>query len=150
MKKQTSILIHVAVIGFVGGLVCSFFGYVAYFFHLVKVNPSIILDPFVVKSWREGIFGNVLSMFIISVLSICVAFLYYALLRKKMSFFVGIIFGACLWGIVFYGVSHVIPAMDALKETDRNGIVTSICLYVLYGVFIGYSISFQESEKKAS
>ncbi|MEH7367342.1 YqhR family membrane protein, partial [Priestia megaterium] len=33
-----------------------------------------------------------------------------------------------------------------IGELPANTIISSLCIYILYGVFIGYSISFEAAE----
>jgi hypothetical protein len=59
---------------------------------------------------------------------------------------VGIVFGAALWGLVFFILNPMFPNLQTVFELPRNTIVTTACLYILYGVFVGYSISFDYNE----
>ncbi|MFP3489296.1 YqhR family membrane protein, partial [Staphylococcus sp. SIMBA_130] len=38
--------------------------------------------------------------------------------------------------------------LPTITKLDRNTVITTICLYLLYGVFIGYSISFEYHENQ--
>ena len=58
----------------------------------------------------------------------------------------GILYGVVLWLIVFYGVNPLLPNLESVSHLERNTIITTLCLYILYGVFIGYSISFETQE----
>lgn len=136
----------VALIGFFGGVFWSFIGYLASILNFTKISPKLVLSPWMVGDWGKGVVGNLLGILIIGILSIIVAFLYSALFRKINKMWPGLLLGIVLWLIVFYLFNPLFPELQSVLELDRNTIITTICLYILYGVFIGYSISFAEHE----
>jgi hypothetical protein len=135
-----------AITGLFGGLFWSFLGYICYVFNFTKIPPNVILDPIAVGDWKEGVLSQYISIFILGLISILVAFAYFATLRKFEKIWVSLLFGLILWGIVFVVLNPVFRGIDPIKELDINTLVTTLCLYTLYGVFIGYSISFEQIE----
>ncbi|OKO91179.1 hypothetical protein BRO54_2880 [Geobacillus proteiniphilus] len=83
---------------------------------------------------------------LIGIISIAAALLYYALLRNICGMWAGILYGAALWMIVFYLFNPLFPNVQPVADLEINTIVTTLCLYILYGVFVGYSISFETQE----
>ncbi|MBM7646335.1 tetrahydromethanopterin S-methyltransferase subunit B [Scopulibacillus daqui] len=140
--KQATSNGRVALIGFFGGLIWSLIGYLAYLIHFSKVGPSLILAPFVLGKWKNKIGGQFLGILIICIVSILIALLYKYALGKIKSMWVGIIFGLMLWVIVFYVLQPLIPGLDPVSKLGKNTNSISLCLYALYGLFVGYSISF--------
>ncbi len=138
----------VASIGFFGGLIWSFIGYLAFFFNFVRVGPALVLMPWALGDWKNGPIGQLVGIAVIAVLSIGVAFLYRYLLARFNSIWPGLFFGVGLWFIVFYFLNPIFPGLKPLANLDMNTIITSACLYILYGVFIGYSISYEFSERQ--
>lgn len=136
----------VAVIGFFGGLFWSLLGYVAYVFKFTELSPNLVLTPWVFGNWKNGVLGNFIGIFIIALLSIGAAYLYSFTLKKINKMWPGILLGLLLWALVFYVLNPVFPGLKSVAELDRNTIITTICLYLLYGVFVGYSISFEANE----
>jgi hypothetical protein len=145
-EQPMSLLMKVVITGFFGGVFWSLLGYCAYFFNFTELSPNMILLPWVVGDWKYGRLGNYISIFIIGILSILAALVYYAFFKKVQSIWAGILFGAVLWGIVFYVLNPIFPNLQPVRELTRDTIITTICLYVLYGVFISYSISFEAAE----
>ncbi|MFC7394247.1 YqhR family membrane protein [Scopulibacillus cellulosilyticus] len=140
-KKMTSNG-RAALIGFFGGLIWSLIGYLAYLINFSKVGPSLILAPFAIGKWKNKVGGQFLGIFIICIISILIALLYKYALGKIKSMWVGIIFGLILWVIIFYVLQPWIPGLDPVSKLGKNTISTTLCLYALYGLFVGYSISF--------
>ena len=135
----------VMVTGFVGGVIWSLVAYLSYFLQFTKIEPNILLEPFTVGNWKESWIGIVITIFVYGILSIGVAFLYYLVLKKLKSMWVGIFYGIALFLIVFFILNPIFPSMKPFFRIDSNTIITSVCIYVLYGVFIGYSISYEHS-----
>ncbi|UOE95909.1 YqhR family membrane protein [Alkalihalobacillus sp. LMS39] len=136
----------VATIGFCGGIFWGLIGYLAFFFNFMRVGPALVLMPWALGDWKNGYIGQIVGIFVIGLLSILVAFLYMVLLKKFNNIWAGLGYGLVLWGLVFYLLNPVFHGLKPLNQLDSNTIITSICLYILYGVFIGYSISYEYEE----
>ncbi|QOY36085.1 YqhR family membrane protein [Anaerobacillus isosaccharinicus] len=135
-------------IGFFGGLIWSVVGYLAFYFNFIRVGPALVLMPWALGDWKNGPIGQLVGIGVIAVLSIGVAFLYRFLLAKFNSIWPGLCYGFALWFLVFYFLNPIFPGLKALQKLDLNTIITSLCIYILYGVFIGYSISYEYSEQQ--
>jgi hypothetical protein len=146
-EEQMSFVAKVALIGLFGGIIWSLVGYFAFYFNFIRVGPALALMPFVVGDWKDTYIGQLVGVAVIAVLSIGLAFLYKLLLQKIYKLWVGIGFGLVLWLLVFYVLNPFFPGLKSVQNLDKNTIITSICLYVLYGAFIGYSISYEYAER---
>ncbi len=146
-EEQMSFATKVALIGLYGGLIWSLVGYFAFFFNFIRVGPALVLMPFALGKWKDTYIGQLVGIGIIAILSIGVAYFYKLILQKFHKLWVGMGFGLVLWFFVFYLLNPLLPGLKSIQNLDSNTIVTSICLYVLYGVFIGYSISYEYAEQ---
>jgi hypothetical protein len=54
----------------------------------------------------------------------------------------GILAGIVLWFIVFWLLEPIFTNIPPFFELDSDTVVTTVCLFILYSVFIAYSISF--------
>ncbi|MFN7251160.1 MAG: YqhR family membrane protein [Anaerobacillus sp.] len=149
-KRQEPMSFNATVtsIGFFGGLIWSFVGYLAFFFNFIRVGPALVLMPWALGDWKNGYIGQLIGIAVIGVLSIGVAFLYRFILARFNSIWPGVAFGLGLWLLVFFLLNPIFPDLKPLFKLDLNTIVTSLCIYILYGVFIGYSISYEYSERQ--
>lgn len=138
----------VASIGFFGGLIWSIVGYLAFFFNFIRVGPALVLMPWALGDWKNGYIGQLVGIVVIALLSIAVAFLYRFLLARFNSIWPGLFYGIALWLLVFYILNPIFPGLKSVPKLDLNTIITSICIYILYGVFIGYSISYEFNEQQ--
>jgi hypothetical protein len=148
-EKPMSFMSMVVITGFVGGILWSSLALLVYFFNFTDVRPNVILEPWALGDWKKGWIGSVFSILTIGILSIGTALLYYALFRKMKGIWVSMLYGVVLFVLVFYVLNPIFPGIDSFWKLSRDTIITSLCFYILYGVFIGYSISFEESERNA-
>src|SRR5699024_10309548 len=81
------------------------------------------------------------AIVIATVCSIILAIIYYGLLKKINSMWIGILYGIFLWGVLFVFLQPVFPSVQKIQDWNNNTIVSTISLFILYGLFIGYSIS---------
>jgi len=146
-EESVSFQSSVAIIGFAGGVIWSLLGYLAYFLNFTKVGPSMILMPWALGEWKHGQMGHWIGILVIGVISIGVAFLYRILLARVNKYWPGIFFGAVLWFIVFGWLHPLFENVKSIFVMDLNTLVTTLSLYVLYGLFIGYSISYEYYER---
>lgn len=147
-EKPLSFIAMVVIIGFVGGVFWSALGYLAYLFNFTEIRPNVIIEPWTIGSWKEEWLGTVISIILIGIISIAAAILYYFTLRKFGSMWVGAGYGLVLLLLVFFVLNPIFPGIRPFAELSKITLITSACFYILYGVFVGYSISYEESENR--
>src|SRR5699024_1892228 len=129
--------------GFWGGILWSIAAVIMYYFNFTEVAPkTFLIKSWTTANWASGWLGDAISVLIAGVLSILIAFIYYGLLKKVTSMWMGVVYGLVIWGIIFYVLQPVFPRVPQLVDFDKNTVISTICLFILYGTFIGYSISF--------
>ncbi len=139
-------LITMAVVtGFIAGVFGSLLGYTVYYLNFTEITPGVILAPWN-GGWKDGWAGILLAALLYGLVSILAALLYYGTLRKRKSFWWGAAYGVILFLFVFLVLYPLFPGTKSLLKYDINSILTGLCAYVLYGVFIGYSISYEYEE----
>lgn len=145
-KKPVSFLSMVIMTGFFGGILWSTIGYVAYIFNFTEIHPNVVLEPWAIGTWKKGWLGTVISILFIGGVSILAALIYYAAFRKLRGSLPGMIYGALLFLLVFIVLNPIFPGIKPLWSLDKNTITTSLCIYILFGTFVGYSISYEQEE----
>lgn len=146
--EELSHLSKVIITGFVGGAFWSLIGYFAFYFNFTEMGPALILEPWAIGEWKEGMTGHMIGIIAIGILSIGVAIIYNLLFRNIPKLWPSILFGVALWAFVFYLLNPIFPKLESVNDLSRNTIITTICLYVLYGAFVGYSISYDTEQMK--
>jgi Conserved membrane protein YqhR len=146
-EKPKSALINAILIGFIGGLFFSAIGQFTFYFNFSEFGPRLIIPTWLPENFSRGWVGTLISLLIIGVISIIVALVYYVTLRKVNTIFAGAGYGVAIWAIVFFAINPFLSKMDKVGNMEFNTIITTFCLYLLYGVFIGYSITYDEYER---
>lgn len=129
--------------GLFGGLFWGTIGFLASYLHFSEVPTNVILEPWALGDWKKEWLGTLISIMFIGLFSVVAAFLYYAILKKLNGFWGGLGFGIVLFLVVFLVLNPVFPGMKPLTELSRDTFITSMCLYIVYGIFIGYSINYE-------
>jgi hypothetical protein len=139
---------RVVLVGFWGGIIWGIFGFFAYYLNFTKVGPGLILAPWALGAWKKGLYGQLIGILTIALISIVIAFLYKWTLGKIRFMWIAVGFGLALWVIVFYVFQPWIPGLLPVLKIGKDTISTTLSLYILYGLFIGYSISYNVQTKQ--
>ncbi|WP_054752930.1 YqhR family membrane protein [Piscibacillus salipiscarius] len=146
--KATSVFLKVYFAewwAFIWGIV----GTISYFFAFSEVShASFILRSFFAGSWTEGITGELISLGILTLLGAVPALVYYLFMKKLHGMMPGIMFGIGLWVLVFIIMNPLFYFVPTFYELSSDTIVTTICLFILYGVFVGYTISYEYHDRR--
>ena len=145
--KPMSMTMKVAITGFFGGVFWSFIGWAGYVFHFTEIRPNTVLEPWAVGEWKTMWIGTVISLFLIGLFGILAAFVYYFLLKNYQNIWIGLVYGMLLFLLVFFVFNPLFPGLNHITELKRDTMITTICLYLLFGMFVGYTISYEYNEK---
>ncbi len=134
-------------VGFFGGLLWGVIFQICHYFHFTEIGPTFLLRTWVKADFVKGWMGVVLSILCLCIISIIFAYVYSFIFRKLTSYWIGIIYGIVLWAIAFLVLRPLFPGMKTVWELSKDTITTTLCIFILYGLFVGYSISFEYHER---
>lgn len=142
-KKEKFVWLHSMNIGFFGGIIWSGLFQFMHTFKMVEVDPQFLFKAIVgPMPWVEKWYAHVLSIIVYGVISIFVALIYYFLFKKKKDWFIGGIYGVLLWVIIYYVAPVLLVGFNPFIHFTWQTHIGIFCLFILYGVFVGYSISY--------
>ncbi|MEY2192437.1 YqhR family membrane protein [Neobacillus sp. BF23-41] len=141
--KPMSFSVMVFWTGLFGGLFWGLIGFIASYLSFTEIRPNVILEPWALGHWKYEWLGTVISIILIGICSVVAAFIYYAVLRKFTGFWFGLGYGIILFLVVFFILNPLFPSIKPFFDLKRDTIITSICIYIVYGIFIGYSINYE-------
>jgi uncharacterized membrane protein YagU involved in acid resistance len=136
-------------VGFFAGLFWGLIKLFFYAFEFTKVEPAFFAKTWYVSGYLITRQGYVVSMFWIIVGSIASALLYAALFRKLKGPWPGVIYGLVWWAALFLWIGPATGMTEPIWEMDRNSFWTELCLFVLWGEFIGFSINFEFTDEQS-
>ncbi|WP_173916174.1 YqhR family membrane protein [Halobacillus sp. Marseille-Q1614] len=146
-EPPQSVLAKTLTIGFMAGLIWSTLGSVFYYFNFTQVSAAtFIFRSFWQTDWTGSLLAEILAVIIVGLLSIVVALVYYLVFKSRKGIWPGLIYGLLLYAIIFVAVNPVFSAVPSWSEMSSDSYVTNICVFILYGVFTGYSISYEYQE----
>lgn len=142
-KRRSIVFPNALLTGFFAGILLAVFYLVFHYFNVTKVSHFHILSFFYIKaSWLHKWYGYLFFILFISVVSVVFAIIYYLLFGRIKGWILGALFGVLLWTI--FGLLIPIFAYDvtftSFYKTYTN--VFNFCALLIYGIFIGYSISY--------
>jgi Conserved membrane protein YqhR len=146
--KPMSFVAMVFWTGLFGGVFWGTIGFIAYYFNFTEIRPNVILEPWALGTWKNEWIGTIISIILMGMFSVAAAFAYYVALRKIKGIWMGMAYGLGLFLFVFFVLNSIFPGMKPFFELSFNTITTSVCLYIIYGIFIGYSINYEFQNNK--
>jgi hypothetical protein len=148
-EERLSLLSRALLTGFIGGILWSSIGSLMYYFNFSEVAPkSFLLKSWLDASWTDRWLGVIIAILLAGVISILPALIYYGLFKKINSMWMGVLYGVVLWVIIFYLMQPIFTNIPQLIDLSYNTIISTICLFILYGTFIGYSLSYDYHDMK--
>ena len=129
--------------GLFGGLFWGTIGFIAYYFNFTEVRPNVILEPWALGKWKNEWLGTVISIILLGIFSVGAAFVYSIALKKFNGIWLGLGYGIVLFLLVYLILNPIFPGIKPFLDLGRDTIITTICLYLVYGLFIGYSINYE-------
>ena len=141
-KTDSSFVIFIIIVGMVGGIVSLFLFTFCFYFNFITINPKFVLRYF--SDGLRSFWVDILLLIVIFMLfSVVVSLIYSLLFRKKNEYYWGLIYGVLMFLLVF-GLVHPLFFQETLIINEKvSTFITMFCLFLLYGVFIGYSISYE-------
>ncbi|MEI3606791.1 YqhR family membrane protein [Pseudogracilibacillus sp. SE30717A] len=142
-KVKHKLLKKTVLNGIFGGVFIGVFFFVMHYFNMTEVKPKLFLNLiFSDSKWIERWYAYLILLVIFSIMSTILALVYYYLLRQRKSWVVGAVYGGIIWGVLYYISPILINNYNPFLNLNSESHISMLCLFVLYGVFTGYSISF--------
>jgi uncharacterized membrane protein YagU involved in acid resistance len=136
-------------IGFYAGLIWGGIKIVEYYLKFTTIVPGFLVELFFkhdfLLTWRGYLTGWVFFI----LFSILAAFIYMVTLRRILGPWMGIVYGLLWWCFIYLLIGPLSGMMPWMYKLDMNTILTDSCLFTVWGLFIGYSISVEYTDERA-
>lgn len=136
------------VTGFIGGLFWCSITLILNYFKIVDLSPKTYLSLIINNKWLFKWYGTFFTIVIYGVISIFIAYIYYIAFKKIGGLMFSVLYGMGLFILVLFIFPQFSSDFPYLLTMTRRSILTSACILILYGTFIGYSISFDFKQMK--
>lgn len=136
-------------IGFFTGLFWGAIRVAFYYLDFTTIVPGFLIEPFYRHAYLETYRGWIAGWIVFTAFSIVTAFIYTLLFRKIKGPWPGLLYGAAWWAIIFFGGPFLglVPRWTAWSTTTWT---SELCLFILWGLFQGYTISEEFSEERSA
>jgi uncharacterized membrane protein YagU involved in acid resistance len=145
--NQSNKWLHSLYIGLFAGLLWGAVKIVEHYFHFTSLPPGFLVEPFFKNSFLQTWQGYLLGWAVFILFSIVSTLVYTVLFAKAVGPWIGVGFGLAVWGLIFLLIGPVTGMMNWIAYMSWNTILTEICLFMLWGLFIGYSIAFEFNDE---
>lgn len=134
-------------IGLFAGLFISVLRFFAHYLHFTTFDNSFLIYDWFVHLSDSPLLVEILGAISFILFSIACALLYMLLFRTKQGVFWGIAFGITVWLALFIVLPAAIkwPTYGIVWELETQ--LFEICLFIVWGLFIGYSIAFEFTDE---
>lgn len=129
-------------IGFYAGLIWALVRWCLYWLQFTNMLPTLLLKPFFTKQFMHSWIGHALGICVFILFSIVVSLIYAIFLSKRKGPWPGICYGI-VWWVMVYVIVGPLTMVQPLWKLDLNTILCDACIFPLWGVFIGYSITLE-------
>ncbi|GAA3405504.1 YqhR family membrane protein [Paenibacillus hodogayensis] len=145
---RTGVLAFALQIGLFAGLIWGAVKVAGAYFKFTKVPLSFMAKPFFAPSFLNTTAGFWMGWLSFIVFSIAASLLYAVLFRKVRGHWAGIVYGIAWWALIVLLVGPLTGMMKWIYRYDWNTIITDFCLFLIWGLFIGFSISFEFTDER--
>lgn len=147
-RERTNIWFYSLEIGFFAGLIWGAVKGLFYFFRFTTVVPGYLVEPFLKRSFLYSQAGYYVGWLSFIVFSILATLIYTVLFRKLKGPGPGILYGIVWWGLIFGILGPMFGMTRPLLEHSRDTLISEFCLYLLWGLFIGYTIAEEYTDER--
>ncbi|PYI55072.1 hypothetical protein DLM86_11080 [Paenibacillus flagellatus] len=135
-------------IGLFAGLIWGAVKIGASYFKFTRINSGFVAKPFFTQAYMNSTAGFWTGWLAFIAFSLVAALLYAGLFRKIRGPWMGLVYGASWWALLYLLFGPVMGMMRRIDRLDWNTIVTDFCFFLVWGLFIGYSISFEFTDER--
>lgn len=134
-------------IGFFAGLLWGITRWLFYEMNFTKELPGIMGDPFFRSAFLKTGWGTTVGIGCYIIFSILATFLYKIMLGKLRGPWPGVGYGLVWWAIIFIIIGPLLRISQPITKAGWNTLSSELCIFLLWGLFIGYSIAFEFTDE---
>lgn len=147
-KPLTNRWMYALYIGFFAGLIWGTLKILLYSIKFTKVIPAFLAEPFFKHDFLQSWNGHFIGLLFFIGFSIFAALLYTVLFFKGKGPWFGLVYGMAWWTLLYLLVGPASGMLMPVRRLDANSLITDFCLLALWGVFIGFSISYEFTDER--
>lgn len=147
-KNNTNLFLFSLNIGFFAGLIWGAVKAFFYYMSFTTILPGYLVEPFFKHSYLQSMPGYYTGWGFFTLFSILATMIYVFIFRKLKGPLPGIIYGVVWWGIIFLLAGPMTGMTPPVKQLSINTLVVEFCLYLMWGLFIGYTAAVEFTDER--
>ncbi|SEL84303.1 YqhR family membrane protein [Paenibacillus sp. OK003] len=135
-------------LGFFAGFIWGGLHWLFYLLHFTIVPLGFLAEPFFKHNFIYTAAGHLTGWLFFIVFSVLSSLIYTFTLKKWKGPLPGMGYGILWWLIIFVLVG---PKLDMVKPLNRltwDSIITEFCFFLLWGLFIGYTVAMEFTDER--
>ncbi|MEC0108109.1 YqhR family membrane protein [Paenibacillus taichungensis] len=135
-------------LGFFAGFIWGGLHWLFYLLHFTTVPLGFLAEPFFKHNFIYTAAGHLTGWLFFIVFSVLTSLIYTFTLKKWKGPLPGMGYGIFWWLIIFVLVG---PKLDMVKPLNRltwDSIITEFCFFLLWGLFIGYTVAMEFTDER--
>jgi uncharacterized membrane protein YagU involved in acid resistance len=150
LQSKKKIIQFFVYIGFFAGLIWGGLKLVEYGLKFTKVSPGFLLEPFYKHSFLATWLGMVMGWGAFILFSVVAALIYGYAFHKIEGAWPGLAYGLAWWIMIYAILGPWCGIVPPIGQLDQNSFYSDLCLFLLWGLFIGYSISVEFTDHESN
>lgn len=147
-EMKTNRWLFVIYIGFFAGLIWGAMKIIEHYFKFTTIVVGFLVEPFFKHDFLMTWQGVLIGWGFFMVFSIIAAFIYMVTMWRLQSAWWGIGYGALWWAAIYLLIGPLAGMTYWITDLDLNSILTDLCLFLVWGMFIGYSIAIEYTDTR--
>jgi uncharacterized membrane protein YagU involved in acid resistance len=135
-------------IGFFAGLIWGALKIVEQYLKFTKIVIGFLVEPFFKHDFLLTWQGTLIGWGFFTLFSIVAAFIYMNTLWKQPGPWWGISYGAVWWCLLYLLIGPLAGMTYWINDLDVNSVISDFCLFLVWGMFIGYSIAVEYTDER--
>ncbi|WP_019639146.1 YqhR family membrane protein [Paenibacillus fonticola] len=135
-------------LGFFAGFIWGGVKGLMYFINLTVIVPGYLAEPFFKTHFLKSQPGYYVGWLFFILFSILAALLYTLLFRKLKGPAPGLLYGIFWWAVIFIAAGPMLGITKRISALPVNTIISEFCLYLLWGLFIGYTTAVEYTDER--
>ncbi|MDF2834960.1 MAG: hypothetical protein K0Q63_600 [Paenibacillus sp.] len=144
---HTNRWLYSAQIGLFAGLIWGFIRWMLYNMKFTTEIPAFLMEPFFKHDFLVSYWGVLIGIAGFTIFSVIAALLYVLLLGKLRGPWPGVFYGLIWWALMFLAIGPLLGLTGKVNAAGWNTFFSELCIFTLWGVFIGYSIAFEFTDE---
>ncbi|UPK42069.1 YqhR family membrane protein [Paenibacillus pabuli] len=135
-------------LGFFAGFIWGGLHWLFYLLHFTVVPLGFLAEPFFKHKFIYTAAGHLTGWLFFIVFSVLASLIYTYTLKKWKGPLPGMGYGILWWLIIFVLVGPKLEMVKPLNRLTWDSIITELCFFLLWGLFIGYTVAMEFTDER--